>query len=384
MEKHCGVDRRWSRLIAAVLLWPIGAYAQASDASKAQALQQQGKLTEAAQAWQAVIEKNPADAGALASLGVIFSTEHKYPEAASAYRKAIALDPKLPGVQLNLGLAEFKQGHFQEAIAPLSAVLRAEPDNLQAQTLLGLSNYGAKHFVEAVTYLEPVAKSDPANSGLHELLAQSCLWAKQYACAQDEFRKILEQNPDSPAAHILLGEALDGLGRTSDAIAEFQQAAKASAPDPNLHFGLGYLYWKSRHYDEAKHEFETELTIDPNHAQSLAYLGDIEMKANNPDRALSLLRKAAGLKNDTRIAYLDLGVVLTQRKQYPDAITALQRAEELDSTEPDAHYRLAQVYKAIGNLPAARKEFARVSELHQKADEALVLKMPAAPSPLLQ
>ena len=126
------------------------------------------------------------------------------------------------------------------------------------------------------------------------------------------------------------------------------------------------------------------MTIDPNHAQSLAYLGDIAMKTAHPDQALALLRKAVGLKDDTRIAYVDLGAVLTQRKQYPDAVTALQRAEQLDSTEPDAHYRLGQVYRAMGNLPAAQKEFAKVSELHQKADEPLLSKMPAAPSPLPQ
>jgi tetratricopeptide (TPR) repeat protein len=384
MEKRPGLERWLYKLLTGALLWPISLSAQAASPADAMALEQQGKLAEAAQVWQAVIQQNPDDAGAYASLGVIFSKQQNYPEAASAYRKAIALNPKLSGVQLNLGLAEFKQGHFQEAVVPLSSVLIADPANVQAQTLLGLSDYGAKHFADAVRYLEPIARSDSSNTELHDVLAQSCLWAKQYSCAKDEFRKILEQNPDSPAAHILLGEALDGLGRTPDAIAEFQEAAKASSPDPNLHFGLGYLYWKSHRYAEAKREFETQLTIDPNHAQSLAYLGDIALKATNPDQALPLLRKAVGLNNDIRIAYVDLGAVLTQQQQYADAITALERAVQLDPAEPDAHYRLARAYQAMGNAPGAQKEFATVRELHQKADEPLLSKMPAAPSPLPQ
>jgi tetratricopeptide (TPR) repeat protein len=384
MDKHSGLETWLCKVVAVVLLWPISASAQASSAADALALEQQGKLDEAAQVWQAVLQKNPDDAGAFASLGVIFSKEHKYQEAASAYRKAITLDPTLPGMQLNLGLAEFKQGHFQDAIAPLSAVVIADPSNAQARTLLGLSDYGARHFADAVKYLEPVAKSDPSNIELNDLLAQSCLWAKQYSCAQEEFRKILQQNPDSAAAHILLGEALDGLGRTQDAIAEFQQAAKASLPDPNLHFGLGYLYWKLHQYDQARHEFEAELAIDPNHAQSLAYWGDIESKGTNPEQALTLLRKAVGLNSDIRIAYVDLGAVLAQRQQYADAVTALQRAVELDPTQPDAHYRLGRVYGSMGNAVAAQKEFARVRELHEKADEPLLSKMSAAPPPLPQ
>ena len=117
------------------------------------ALEQQGKLPEAAQTWRSVIQKNPSDAAAFASLGVILSKEQKYQEAASAYKKAIALNPKLPGMELNLGLAEFKQGNFQAAITPLHAALTADPHSLQAATLLGLSYYGAKHFAEAIKYL---------------------------------------------------------------------------------------------------------------------------------------------------------------------------------------------------------------------------------------
>lgn len=45
-----------------------------------------------------------------------------------------------------------------------------------------------------------------------------------------------------------------------------------------MNFGLGYLRWKMRQYDDAKREFEAELVVDPENPQALAYLGDIEMK----------------------------------------------------------------------------------------------------------
>jgi tetratricopeptide (TPR) repeat protein len=232
-------------LLSPVFVLPIGASAQTATPHDAMALEQQGNLAEAAKVWRAVIQKDPSDAAALASLGVILSKEQKYQEAASAYQKAIALNPKLPGVELNWGLAEFKQGHFQAAIPPLHAALVADPHNLQASTLLGLSYYGAKSFREAIQYLEAPAESDPSNSELQEVLAQSCLFAKKYSCALDSFQEILRQNPDSAAAHMLSGEAFDGLERTEEAIAEFEAAAAVSPREPNVHFGLGYLHWKS-------------------------------------------------------------------------------------------------------------------------------------------
>jgi tetratricopeptide (TPR) repeat protein len=290
----------------------------------------------------------------------------------------------LPGVQLNLGLAEFKQGHFQKAVAPFSAASAADPHNFQARMLLGFSYYGAGRFAEAAKHLQLAEKSDPANTELHQVLAQSCLWAKNYSCALDEFRQILEQNPESPAAHVLMGQALDGLGKTPDAIVEFQAAAKIVPREPNIHFGLGFLYWKSHQYDEAKLEFESELSIDAGNAQALAYLGDMEMKRNNPEAALSLLGKATKLKDDIRIAYLDMGTILAQQKRHDEAVTALQRAVALDPAQPDAHYRLAHVYHDMGKAAESEREFAKVRELHEKADDSVASKMSAAPPPLPQ
>ena len=96
------------------------------------------------------------------------------------------------------------------------------------------------------------------------------------------------------------------------------------------------------------------------------------------------MKKALQSHNDIRIAYLDLGAILTEQRQYPAAIAALKRAVELDPEQPDAHYRLGRVYQATGDKTAAQKEFTRVRELHEKAEEDVARKMSAAPPPLPQ
>ena len=168
-KRQVGAKKSRGLLLAwAALLLPCWAQGQSASPAEAMRLEQQGKLEEAAQAWRAVIQQNPNDAGAFASLGVVLSREQKYPEAAKAYRKALALNPNLPGVPLNLGLAEFKQGQFAAAIPPLHAALEADPQSMQVITLLGLSCYGAKEFTEASKYLALAASSDPGNAESHE------------------------------------------------------------------------------------------------------------------------------------------------------------------------------------------------------------------------
>src|ERR1022692_2481620 len=184
-----------------------------------------------------------------------FSRQQHYKEAADCYRKALSIEPNIREIQLNLGLAEFKLGDFQAALAPLAAVLAIDPQSLQARTLLGMRYYGAGMYAKALPELDRALAADPKNTQLHHVIAQSCLWSGQHQRALKEFEWLLREQPDSAATHMLMGEALDGLGRDPDAIVEFQAAAAASSAEPDVHFGLGYLFWKQRRYDEAEREF---------------------------------------------------------------------------------------------------------------------------------
>ena len=121
------------------------------------------------------------------------------------------------------------------------------------------------------------------------------------------------------------------------------------------------------------------MAVDPNHAQSLAYLGDIAWKNDHPDVAVPLLQRAIKAKKDLRIAYLDLGAIYLQRKNYQQAHAALSQAVALDPNQPDAHYQLGRLYQAQGNSAGADKELKKVRELHARADEALADKIPIQP-----
>ena len=179
-----------------------------------------------------------------------------------------------------------------------------------------------------------------------------------------------------------MGEALDNMGKTAEAIEEFRAAAKVAPSEPNANFGLGYLYWRVHEYDNAKAAFECELAVDPDHAQALAYLGDIEMKKGDLEKAAILLKKAVQLKPDIRIAYADLGSIYIDQKQYHEALAALQRALQIDPNQSETHFRLGRLYRAMGDTAAANEEFAKVRELNKKEEDNLLQNMPVSPPPL--
>jgi Tfp pilus assembly protein PilF len=97
---------------------------------------------------------------------------------------------------------------------------------------------------------------------------------------------------------------------------------------------------------------------------------------------LSLLKRAAEIDNSLRIVQLDLGAIYLQQKNFEMAKAALQRAVELAPQEPDAHYQLGRLYRALGDEVAAKNELQQAQKLHQRTDESLVGKLAASPPAL--
>jgi tetratricopeptide (TPR) repeat protein len=377
------VSRLQKLILAGVLCFGAGVFLAAAQtgapdsaaAQRALALEQQGQWKDAEAAWRQALAANPRDAAASGHLGIVLAREGDYPGAADAYRRALELDPRMTGLQLNLGLALFKQGKLKEAVAPLKAAVAAAPGDAQPRILLAMSYFGSAQYAEAIPYLKYAVEQSPQNEELRGVLAQACLYAKQFTCTLEQYKQIVTANPDSAQAHVLAGEAEDGLHHTPEAIAEFQAAEKVAPHEPNVHFGLGYLLWTQHKYQDAAQEFKTELKGDPSHLQALAYLGDTEMKLEETAQAQATLEKAVALPGATRLAWLDLGIVLADQGRNDEAETDFKHVIQMDPNQVEGHWRLARLYKAEGKTAEAQAEFAKSSALHEKQDQSLVQQM---------
>ena len=353
--------------------------------ARARALIQQKDYPGAARLYEQVLRAEPNSFEALSNLGVVDAQMGKYPEAAQAYQRALRLQPKSFPLLLNLGLCYFKTEDFSHAVKPLQRAVEVQPDNFQARSLLAMSYYSQKEFIPASREFEKLIAVKPDNPTLQYLLAESYLWSGQEQQMLDFFRHILEKSPNSVTVHMLMGEADDGLGRTEEAIKEFEAAAALAPRQPNVHFGLGYLYWESRQFDRAAIEFQREIDAGGSVAKSQAYLGDIALHQGNLAQARTYLVEAARLYPQYRFTHYDLGVLETQEKKYDDAVSELHQAIELDPKRADAHYRLAEVFRAQGKAKLAQEELDKVARIQASTRENLLHEIsgspPQAPEP---
>jgi tetratricopeptide (TPR) repeat protein len=74
-------------------------------------------------------------------------------------------------------------------------------------------------------------------------------------------------------------------------------------------------------------------------------------------QVVSLLQKAVRLDPKLGPAYLQLGILYSERKDFPKAISAYQNAIAANPEQEEAHYRLALAYKRAGERLKAQREF---------------------------
>src|SRR5262249_30206658 len=215
---------------------------QAQDASvmfdRAVELQRQGKLTEAADEYRALLKLKPDNAEAHANLGIVLSRLGKYDEAVAAYESAFKLAPNQPMILLNLGIAHYRAGKFDQAVAVFQRLLEQNPDLVQARQLYGLSLAALGRDEEAVKQLEQTLDAAPSAAARLSSLAVPYL-----RLANPGFRATLERLAASPAGlpalHLLQGQAFLRDKEFEKALEELQSAAQLTPDLPRLHFSLG-------------------------------------------------------------------------------------------------------------------------------------------------
>jgi tetratricopeptide (TPR) repeat protein len=369
-------------LVLAMAVWGVPVRPQTAAEQAAASLEQQGKTTQAEEAWKSLSDAQPANPLPLAHLGLLESRQEHYTQAISFYRKAMALNPSLPGLHLNLGLAYFKNGEYKKAIEIFTPLLKSAPNADETQrltVLIGMSYYGLGEYATAVPYLKDASGRDAENLPLLLTLAHGCLLSMQYQCVLDAFHQMVALNANSAEADMLVGEALDEMKDSIGATREFRAAVQANPKEPNVHFGLGYLLWTQSQYTEAAKEFQAEIGNDPQHTQAILYLADSDIQIGQMEDARILLEKLVKINPASSMGHRDLGIAYAETGRTKEALGEFKTAIALKPDDVSAHWRLGRLYRAMGRTAEAKAEFDKSKSLNETADEGLLKAMSKVP-----
>jgi tetratricopeptide (TPR) repeat protein len=286
---------------------------------------------------------------------------------------ATAQQPRKPAPS---GLALAEAGRCREAIPLLKKELPqiTNPDRKRAAGLAGVRcAMGVNRAEDAVDFIRALTRDFPQDA---EVLYQAVHVYSDLSLKSSQ--DLLIKAPGSYQLRVLNAEALETQERWNEAAAEYRAVLAQNPNLPGIHYRLGRLLLslpenavtpanREEARDEARHEFEEELKINPRNAGAEYVLGELARQSRDWAQAVDHFAKAARLDPAFADAHIGLGRSLIANRKFDEAVKPLELAVKLQAENPAAHYHLAIAYSRIGRKDEAERESAVFKQASEKA-----------------
>ena len=135
----------------------------------------------------------------------------------------------------------------------------------------------------------------------------------------------------------------------------------------DLHYSLGVIYEKTNRFSESIREMETVLSIDPDNAEALNFIGySYADRGLNLDEAEKMIVKALKIKPDNGYMIDSLGWVYFKQGKFDSALTNIKKAMEIMPADTAIIEHLGDVYLKLGRLKEAREVYEKALKIDPK------------------
>ena len=190
--------------------------------------------------------------------------------------------------------------------------------------------------------------------------------ATSMVAARGLFEHAIAVDPNYAAAHALIAlthviDYANGFTRDPDeslrlGLETAKRALKIDETEPGGYFALGAALMWSRDLDGARAAVERGVALSPNSADGLRAMGQVQIFAGEPERALENV--AAYMQRDPYYPDMALQMVADARfalGEYETAIKAIEQRLARNPHSETSYAMLASCYGMLGNAEACRK-----------------------------
>jgi tetratricopeptide (TPR) repeat protein len=223
-------------------------------------LYQHGKLAEAADAFQQVIDRRPDTADAYRYLAFVFWQAGRPDDAIRTLDKALSAGISHRDVRVKLGIYLAQTGRADRAIALLDGLAG---DDTEALNALGIAFGMADRPNDAMRTFRHVLDLDATNGLAWQNIGTLQLRAGDRTAAEASLRKALSIDDTLPGAYTTLGVVLAGSNRKAEAIESWKRAVALDRTEFDALYNLIVTLIESGRQDEARPYAERYLTTAP-------------------------------------------------------------------------------------------------------------------------
>jgi tetratricopeptide (TPR) repeat protein len=251
-------------------------------------------------------------------------------ELAGKHTKQIADHPDDPAAHFSRGCIRFLLKDFEKAVADFSVAIKLRPKHANA-----LFNRAICHFM-----------------------------LDQYDAAQADFSKVVDMCPEQAFGYRGLGHVQMKQGRLAEAKASFDRAIEIRYGDPLAFFGRALAFQALGEAEHAIADYSRVLEFAPNHHRARLYRSLLYRKRGNLDEAISDLGELIRTHPQDATLLQLRAAVFHEAKRYREELSDLTAAMEFAQASPILHFRLAVVYRHLGQEADAQAEIEAIKRLY--------------------
>jgi len=243
------------------------------------ALVQQKKIAEAAEAFAEALRRDPDSFWALQNLAQAHAKLGRRDEALDEFRRAIELKPRFGPAWLGLGQLLEEMGRKPEAEEHFRTALSNRVYRAAELTTLARFCHSRGWFNEALTNYLDAIKLNPIDAQLHVGAGQCLSALGRHAEVRQHYAEAVQLAPGSAEACYLLGVEFGRLGMAGEAAERFREAVRLAPELLEARLNLGVALMNLGQEAQALAQFEEVLRRSPSNAIALKHVQTLRQKA---------------------------------------------------------------------------------------------------------
>ena len=264
--------------------------------------------------------------------------------------------PGRADLYLNLGHIQARQKDLSGAEQSFKRAISLDPQGALPRTTLGRLYQENKRWSEAEKVFEDAIQAAPKDVAPRGSLAALYFSQGQEAQGEKVLVEAKEQLSSNPNAYKLLGESYLARRQYDKALAEFASLSAKYPSDLSVRKTYIQLLILNNRIDEADTQAKTVLQLTPTDPEMLVLKGQIEIRRNQTDQAISTLQQAVKAAPDNALGHYHLGVAYKQSGNSQQAEEEWRQAVHLRPELPEA-------WIALGSSAAARSDWRGLQEI---------------------
>ncbi len=295
-------------------------------------------LTLAIGEYEALARIEPKNADNHLLLGQLYILNKDLTKAETEFKTAMNLDPSNEEAVTNLAYLYNEEGDSPKAAATLNAIPEARRTS-RIYGSLGYTYEQQKDYKKAIDAFRQALKMDKDNLEAMRGLAQNLSNDNQLEASLEQFKAVQEADPQDATASLRISEIYRRMGKLDLAMQNLKKAESLVQDSLEVSYNEAIILEGQGKYDEAAQVLQKLLTrtaqADGNYNQRdrnnralfLERLGNIYREENRPLLALETFRKMVDLGGDeSSRGYQEIIDTYREQKQWPEATRTAQEA----------------------------------------------------------